>query len=94
MYNGHISEQIKLKRSCRQGDPFSPYIFLIVIEALLRKIKQNDSIKGIQIDNVEYKISAYADDTLCYLDGSVNSCRTLFEDLGTFANYSGLGPNI
>ena len=41
-----------------------------------------------------FKLSAYADDTLCYLDGSVNSCRALFDDLGTFAKYSGLKPNI
>ena len=42
----------------------------------------------------EFKLSAYADDTLCYLDGSVNSCRVLFNDLGIFAKYSGLKPNI
>ena len=39
-------------------------------------------------------MSAYADDTLCYLDGSVNSCRALFDDLGVFAKFSGLKPNI
>ena len=94
VYNGHISEPIKLRRSCRQGDPFSPYIFLIVMNVLLEQVKQNRTIKGIKIDNIEYKVSAYADDTLCYLDGSVNSCRSLFEDLGRFAKYSGLRPNI
>ena len=31
---------------------------------------------------------------LCFLDGSVNSCRALFNDLGTFAKFSGLKPNI
>ena len=43
---------------------------------------------------MEYKLSAYADDVLCFLDGSVNSCRALFNDLGVFAKYSGLKPNI
>ena len=57
-------------------------------------IRNNSKIKGVKIGPVEYKLSAYADDVLCFLDGSVNSCRALFDDLGTFAKYSGLKPNI
>ena len=38
--------------------------------------------------------SAYADDVLCFLDGNINSCRALFNDLGTFAKFSGIKPNI
>ena len=34
LYNGHISDKISLERSCRQGDPLSCYIFLIVIIVL------------------------------------------------------------
>ena len=94
VYNGHISEKIMLERSCRQGDPLSPYIFLIVIECALEMIRRNGNIKGIKIGGMEYKISAYADDVLCFLDGNVSSCRALFHDLGVFAKYSGLKPNI
>ena len=94
VYNGHISKSIDLQRSCRQGDPLSCYIFLVVIECLLEKIRQNSSIKGIRVGGTEFKVSAYADDTLCFLDGSVNSCRALFNDLGIFAKFSGLKPNI
>ena len=94
VYNGHISEKITLERSCRQGDPLSPYIFLLVIECALESLRQNENIKGVRIGSVEYKLSAYADDVLCFLDGSVNSCRALFNDLGVFAKYSGLKPNI
>ena len=94
VYNGHISDKINLERSCRQGDPLSCYIFLLVIECLLEQLQKNLNIKGITIGNVEYKLSSFADDTLCFLDGSVNSCRALFHDLGIFAKYSGLKPNI
>lgn len=94
VHNGHISEKIELKRSCRQGDPVSPYFFLLVIEVLLEHIKANENIKGLKINSYEYKVSAYADDTLCMLDGSVNSCRALFNDLGTYAKFSGLAPNV
>ena len=94
VYNGHISKRIKLGRSCRQGDPLSPYIFVIVMNTLLQRIKQNRNISGVRVGDLEIKMSAYADDVMCYLDGSVNSCRVLFEDLGIFAKYSGLKPNI
>ena len=40
------------------------------------------------------KLSAYADDCLCLLDGSPNSVRQLFSELGAFAKFSGLKPNI
>ena len=36
VYNGHISEKIMLERSCRQGDPLSPYNLLMVIVCALR----------------------------------------------------------
>ena len=94
IYNGHISKRIRLERSCRQGDPLSPYIFVVVMGALLERSKQNRLVHGVKIGDIEFKLSAYADDTLCYLDGSVNSCRALFNDLGVFAKYSGLKPNI
>ena len=51
-----------LERSCRQGDPLSPYIFSLVIECALEMIRQNADIKGVNIGRTEYKISAYADD--------------------------------
>ena len=93
-YNGHISEPIWLSRSARQGDPISGYLFIIALEYLLDKIRANENIKGIKIGTVEIKLSAYADDILCFLDGSPNSTRQLFAELGSFAKFSGLKPNI
>ena len=94
LYNGHLSDKIKLFRSCRQGDPVSPYIYLLAIECLAAQVRQNKNIKGITIHVVENKVSCYADDTLFFMDGSVKSCGCLFHDLGVFAKYSGLRPNI
>ena len=56
VYNGHISEKIMLERSCRQGDPLSPYIFLLVIECVLEMIRGNANIKGVKIGSTEYKV--------------------------------------
>ena len=47
-------------------------------------IRQNTNIKGVKVGNIEYKLSAYADGVLCFLDGSVNPVE-LFDDLGVFA---------
>ena len=61
--NGFISDFFYLKWGCRQGDPISPYIFILCGEILGKMIRNNNDIHGIIIDNKEYKISQYADDT-------------------------------
>ena len=49
--NGHISEPIKLKRGCRQGDPISPYLFILAAEVLGKMLRDNKNIKGISINS-------------------------------------------
>jgi hypothetical protein len=63
MNNGTTSEYLSLKRGVRQGDPLSPYLFILVTEILTVSIRQNGKIKGINIGNDETKILQYADDT-------------------------------
>ena len=53
---GEKLEAIPLKSGIRQGCPFSPYLFNIVLEVLARAIKQQKDIKGIQIGKEEVKI--------------------------------------
>ena len=57
LQNGFISEFFYLKRGCRQGDPISPYIFLLCAEILGQMVRKNKNIKGIKINNKEYKMS-------------------------------------
>ena len=57
----------------RQGDPLSPYLFVICAEILATLIRRHDGIKGIKTGNVEFLISQYADDTSFILDGCLES---------------------
>ena len=66
--NVFISDFFKFKRGCRQGDPMSPYIFILCAEVLGEMIKKEKNIKGIKINDKEYKLSQYADDTQIFLD--------------------------
>lgn len=52
---GNLSEVFDIQRGCRQGDPLSPYIFLICAEILAIQIRKNEKIKGIAVGNIEKK---------------------------------------
>ena len=61
--NGFTSKYFKLQRGVRQGDPLSPYLFLLVVEVLANAIRQDKHIKGISFAGKEIKQLQYADDT-------------------------------
>ena len=52
--SGHLSAFFNIERGCRQGDPLSPYLFVICAEFLATKIRKNKTIKGISINNIEF----------------------------------------
>ena len=60
--NGQTSSWFSTERGCRQGDPVSPYLFVLCVEILATMIRENVDIKGICINEVEHKISQFADD--------------------------------
>ena len=91
---GHMSPSFNIGRGCCQGDPLSPYIFILCAEFLATEIRKNKRIKGIKIENTEFKISQYADDTSIFLDGSSEALNGTLEELDRFANISGLKINF
>ena len=89
-----MSDFFYLKRGCRQGDPISPYIFILCAEILGKMIRNNKDIKGIHINNKEFKLSQYADDTQLLLDGSEISLKEALRTLKQYYILSGLKINV
>ena len=83
-----------LSRSCRQGDPPSPYLFILSIEPLAMEMLGNHNIKVITVNNDIVKLGQYADDTFLLLDGSEQSIVLSIETFTNFQICSGLKMNI
>ena len=57
----------------RQGDPLSPYLFILVLERLSAAIKNDPEITGVKINDSEYLLSQNADDSSLILDDNPKS---------------------
>ena len=94
MNNGYLTNRISMQRGIFQGCPISPYLFLLVIEILALSVRQNENIKGIKVKNHTVKMSLYADDSVCFVDGSKETFEALFRILNTFGKFSGCKINL
>ena len=92
--NGEISKWFTIGRGCRQGDPLSPYIFILCAEILSLMLRKSQHVKGIKISNVEFLISQYADDTSLTLDPTEQNLRNTLIILKFYARASGLCINF
>ena len=92
MNNGFSTGYFKLNRGVRQGDPLSPYLFIICLETLAIQIGENQEINGIKIGKNDIKLVAFADDLTCFVKNkqSYNALTRLLDDFGIF---SGLKKN-
>ncbi len=70
LVNGTATKWIKTTRGLRQGDPLSPYMFLLVAEALARMTERaagNGLLQGIGPDCMsKVSLIQYADDTFFF----------------------------
>ena len=81
-----------MSRGVRQGDPLSAYLFIIALETLAIKIRNNDPIKGFRIGGETTKLSLFADDMTCF-SRDKESYTCLFAILKSFGSCSGLRVN-
>ena len=91
--NGTVSPWFPIKRGCRQGDPISPYLFILCVEIMAIMIRENDRIKGVTINNIEHKIAQFADDTQMLSEGDTVSFEQTVHTVDLFGHKSGLYMN-
>ena len=90
--NGTLSASFEINRGVRQGDPLSPYLFIIAVELLAVAIRSCSEISGIKIDAKEFKMVQYADDLTAFVS-DIRSAQYLFKLLDQFEKCSGLKVN-
>ena len=90
--NGFCTNYFKLSRGVRQGCPLSPYLFILAVELLACKIRQDEEIHGITIFRKEFKIGQFADDTTLFCSDT-NTVQRAIVVLNDFGDLSGLRLN-
>ncbi|XP_058732778.1 uncharacterized protein LOC131604350 [Vicia villosa] len=92
------TKEFVVKRGLRQGDPLSPFLFVLVAEALARLVRK--SIEIGEFENFVIKRSCgvdilqFADDTLLVGEGTWKHVKALKIVLRAFELVSGLGINF
>ena len=91
MNNGYTTTPFQILQGVSQGDPLSPYLFIICLEILAINICHNNGIQRIVVDNEEIKLEIFADDLTSFLrEASLNA---LFGTIECFTQHSGLKIN-
>uniref|UniRef100_A0A803JKZ4 Reverse transcriptase domain-containing protein n=1 Tax=Xenopus tropicalis TaxID=8364 RepID=A0A803JKZ4_XENTR len=86
--SGFLSSPFNITNGTRQGCPLSPLIFILTLEPLAEKIRNNQLIHGIQVGDAETKLGMYADDILLYLQYPLISLPNLETELNNFSKIS------
>ena len=78
LWNDDTTQQFRLSRGIRQGDPLSPYIFVLCLERLSQLINQNvedNRWKPFSVRRNELRIShlCFADDMFLFYGGKCGS---------------------
>ena len=92
---GHISKPFLMTNGVRQGCPISPQLFLLVVELLAQKLKQDENIIGLNPHEADTptKILQYCDDTSLFLH-NLEDMKISISHLNGFAKFSDLLLNL
>jgi exonuclease III len=99
LVNGSPSRPFPSSRGIRQGDPLSPFLFVIMAEGLGRYLKaavSDGSLSGIPLHNLHPapSHSQFVDDTLLMITPTVRDATKLNSILSDFSAASGMLLNL
>uniref|UniRef100_A0A803PSV0 Reverse transcriptase n=1 Tax=Cannabis sativa TaxID=3483 RepID=A0A803PSV0_CANSA len=99
LVNGEVSGLIQPHRDLRQGDPLSPYMFLLCSDGfscLIQEAKRADRIHGIKFGREGIILSHlfFADDSFVFLDATPTECRCMKSILEEYSFLSGQQINL
>ena len=96
-YNGWITEYFKVQKGIRQGCPLSALLFILGLELMACKLRNNPRIRGIKVpmedgSEQEVLVSQFADDNTLFVE-DIESMKNAFLILDDFRIISGLSLN-
>ena len=99
LINGRPSTRFKPQRGIRQGDPLSPYLFILyanVFSALISKAQLDNQIHGVKIAPGALEIShlSFADDSLILCKANKSEASTIHLIISTYQEASGQLVNL
>ncbi|GKV11739.1 hypothetical protein SLEP1_g22962 [Rubroshorea leprosula] len=98
LVNGSATKEFKVSKGLRQGDPLSPFLFLIVAEGLngiINSAVSKSLFNGVQVGSSNVTIShlQFADDTILFGEANEQNIKAAKSIMRTFELVSGLKIN-
>ncbi|XP_045797508.1 uncharacterized protein LOC123891638 [Trifolium pratense] len=99
LIDGYPSQEFCPQRGLRQGDPLSPYLFIIcanVLSGLISRAQQEKLIHGVKISQGAPEIShlLFADDSLIFCRATSKEVSTIHEIIQAYQKASGQLVNL
>ena len=91
--NGFKSEFFTPKNGLFQGNPIASYLFILVMELLAIRLRQNSMIKGIKIGLEEILLSLFADDLALTMKYDQKSWEEVVREFNKFQTQTGMQIN-